>query len=563
MIYGYARVSTEEQSSIPTQIAHMQKWAGTEPFTPVEEKGSGKSTDRPQLQWILSKLKKGDTLMVYDTSRLARNTKDALEIISTLYKKECFLNVGGKNIDLTNPTDMLSFSVSASVDTFNREFQNLKSRDGIAAKKQSGDWVLRGDLFGWKTYKTRGQTKAEIDPIAAKYIKYIFEQYATGRAFNDLSKELESVVIPNWEHFHFTACNISRMVQKPIYMGYYTNKTQDWYRIKKISKHELQDMLVKSNIYEPIVSEELWWKCFDSYRTIKRTHTKQFEYRWSYYELSTIFRCPYCNTGWAHWYYKGKKEVLEKYKSLAHTCNEGLYRDFDKDALEMIVRVSLILTFLDHDEVECFFQNEREKAGIEKNEMETELANTEKMLADIKKKMDKLTDLAVEDLIDHDTLKERMGKLKEDASKLTSNKRALINAITQKEALIDDWYAELSKDVLDEYSNLSPTLRRDTLRKYLAHAYVRKEGFDIAYINGKSFMTDMWIKGKKILNPLVMIVSFKGNEQYKIKLSFQSQEVEILDEDYGDDATNLFFEKRNRHIEQEVNKCLKKMQQVE
>lgn len=559
MIHLYARVSTTDQgASLPVQLSHMKKWVGDEPYIEYEEKGSGKDTDRPVLQSILSNIKEGETLMVYDSSRLSRRTEDTLAIAKLLKDKGCFLNIGNRIIDLSNPVDKMSLSISASVDTFNREFQNLKSREGIEAKKSNGDWVLRGDLFGWKTYKTRGKTIADIDPTASKYIEYIFTQYSTGRSANSLATELENVIIPGWEHYRFTACNITRMLQKTIYMGFYTPEKVN---VLKLSRQQLEDMLIKSNIYEGIVSPELWWKCFESYRRIKRTHAKQFEYRWSFYELSTIFKCPYCNTGWAHHYFKGSKGVLEKYKSLVHRsdCPDPNWRDFDKDAMEMIVRTTLILTFLDHDEVECFFKDERDKVGIEKNELESELDGIEKMIAQNKKKMDKLTDLAMDDLIDRDTLKERMGKLKEETTKLMNSKSSLLTLIQQKDALMDDYYAELTTDVLDKYSHLEPTLRRELLQRYLTHAYVRNEGFEIEYLNGKRFITDMWEKKKKILNPLTMNVYFKGNEQYRLKLIFQpEQKVEIIDEDYGEEQTNLFFHKRNREVENRVTFWLEK-----
>lgn len=556
MVHCYARVSTTDQgASLPVQLSHMRKWVGDEPYIEYEEKGSGKDTDRPVLQSILSNIREGETLMVYDSSRLSRRTEDTLAIAKLLKDKGCFLNIGNRIIDLSNPVDKMSLSISASVDTFNREFQNLKSREGIDAKKANGDWVLRGDLFGWRTYKTRGRTIADIDPTAAKYIEYIFTQYSTGRSANSLATEMENIIIPGWEHYRFTACNITRMLQKTIYMGYLTPKKEN---VLKLSRQQLEDMLIKSNVYEGIVTPELWWKCFESYRRVKRTHSKQFEYRWSFYELSTIFRCPYCNAGFAHYYFKGKNRVIEKYKSLSHrsSCPDPCWRDFDKDAMEMIVRTALILTFLDHDEVECFFRDERDKVGIEKKEMESELEGIEKMIAQNRKKMEKLTDLAMDDLIDRDTLKERMGKLKDETTKLMNSKSSLLTIIQQKDALIDDYYAELTTDVLDKYSHLEPTLRRELLQRYISHAYVRNEGFEIEFLNGKRFTTDMWEKKKKILNPLTMNVFFKENEQYRLSLDFQKKCVMLID---PEEDTDGFFHKRNERMEKKVNDWLSKM----
>ena len=85
------------------------------------------------------------------------------------------------------------------------------------------------------------------------------------------------------------------------------------------------------------------------------------------------------------------------------------------------------------------------------------------------------------------------------------------------------------------------------------------ERYEIEFLNGKKFMTDMWEKKKKTLNPLTMTVSFNGEEQYRLKLIFQpEQRVEIMDEDHEDEGVNLFFHKRNREVENRVTFWLEK-----
>ena len=52
-----------------------------------EEKASGKSTNRPILKEMLQFVRDGDTLYIESFSRLARNTKDLLDIIEQLKKR--------------------------------------------------------------------------------------------------------------------------------------------------------------------------------------------------------------------------------------------------------------------------------------------------------------------------------------------------------------------------------------------------------------------------------------------------------------------------------------------
>ena len=65
MLFGYARVSTEDQN-LELQIDALLK-AGCERI--FKEKVSGKNTDRPELQKLLGQVRAGDTIMVWKLDR--------------------------------------------------------------------------------------------------------------------------------------------------------------------------------------------------------------------------------------------------------------------------------------------------------------------------------------------------------------------------------------------------------------------------------------------------------------------------------------------------------------
>ena len=77
MIIGYCRVSTDGQT-LDAQIAELKAAGATRIFS---EKRSGARTDRPQLRKALAALGKGDTLVVSRLDRLARSTRDLLNIL--------------------------------------------------------------------------------------------------------------------------------------------------------------------------------------------------------------------------------------------------------------------------------------------------------------------------------------------------------------------------------------------------------------------------------------------------------------------------------------------------
>ena len=100
MKVAYVRVSTEEQNEA-RQIEALKKHCIEKWFT---EKISGKSMDRPQLQAMLDYVREGDTVYIHDFSRLARSTRDLLEIVERLQAKGVHLVSNKENLDTGTPT---------------------------------------------------------------------------------------------------------------------------------------------------------------------------------------------------------------------------------------------------------------------------------------------------------------------------------------------------------------------------------------------------------------------------------------------------------------------------
>src|SRR5947208_9424485 len=82
--YGYARVSTDGQT-VAAQVAQLTNAGAAKVFS---ETASGAKTDRAQLGKVLKALQAGDTLMVTRLDRLARSTRDLLNILHTLGERQ-------------------------------------------------------------------------------------------------------------------------------------------------------------------------------------------------------------------------------------------------------------------------------------------------------------------------------------------------------------------------------------------------------------------------------------------------------------------------------------------
>lgn len=95
MIVGYVRVSTVEQNEA-RQIVTMEKYKVEKIYS---EKVSAKDTNREELKNMLDYVREGDTVVVHDFSRLARSTKDLLEIVELLNLKKVTLISAKENVD--------------------------------------------------------------------------------------------------------------------------------------------------------------------------------------------------------------------------------------------------------------------------------------------------------------------------------------------------------------------------------------------------------------------------------------------------------------------------------
>lgn len=98
---GYARVSTTDQK-LENQLEAL-KVAGADKI--YQEKFTGTTTERPEFTKLLQQLNPDDTLIVTKLDRFARNTREALDIIQDLFKREIKVNI--LNMGLIDNTPLL------------------------------------------------------------------------------------------------------------------------------------------------------------------------------------------------------------------------------------------------------------------------------------------------------------------------------------------------------------------------------------------------------------------------------------------------------------------------
>lgn len=134
--YGYGRVSTINQD-LEVQIQALQQEGCEEILT---EKFTGTTTERPIFNNLISQLNEGDTLVVTKLDRLARNTREGIEVIEKLFAKNVKVHV--LNVGLLENTTMGRFFLTTllAVAEMERNLIIERTQEGKAIAKQRADF---------------------------------------------------------------------------------------------------------------------------------------------------------------------------------------------------------------------------------------------------------------------------------------------------------------------------------------------------------------------------------------------------------------------------------------
>jgi DNA invertase Pin-like site-specific DNA recombinase len=133
--YGYARVSTNGQE-LSGQIAEL---TGAGCAKVYREKASGAKTDRPELARVLRQLERGDVLIVTRLDRLARSTRDLLNVLDAISKAgAAFRSLKDTWADTTTPHGKLMLTVLGGLAEFERSLIAARTDEGRKRAKARG-----------------------------------------------------------------------------------------------------------------------------------------------------------------------------------------------------------------------------------------------------------------------------------------------------------------------------------------------------------------------------------------------------------------------------------------
>ena len=135
MLYGYARVSTQEQETHAQTDALAKAGVG---FIFSEKRSGGSMAQRPQLEALLQTIGQGDTVVVYKLDRIARSLKDLLTIIERVESTGAQFRSLTESLDTSTPAGRMLFHMVGAFAEFERELIRERTRAGMEAAVKRG-----------------------------------------------------------------------------------------------------------------------------------------------------------------------------------------------------------------------------------------------------------------------------------------------------------------------------------------------------------------------------------------------------------------------------------------
>jgi len=134
MKFGYARVSTKDQN-LNLQIEALEK-AGCEKI--FNEKISGSTKNRPELDKMIAHLRKDDVLFIWRLDRLGRSLKNIIDLVLSLSEKGVVIKGISDGVDTSTSSGRLFLNIMASLAEYERELIKERTNAGLQSARARG-----------------------------------------------------------------------------------------------------------------------------------------------------------------------------------------------------------------------------------------------------------------------------------------------------------------------------------------------------------------------------------------------------------------------------------------
>ena len=135
--YFYIRVSSASQS-VQRQLDQAHSLGFSDDRIFVDDGLTGRNTNRPQLQKLLSIVSEGDSITCTELSRISRSTKDLLSLSDQLNSVGCDLVSLKESIDTKSPMGQFFFTLCCALNQLEVDLSAERAKEGREAAKRQG-----------------------------------------------------------------------------------------------------------------------------------------------------------------------------------------------------------------------------------------------------------------------------------------------------------------------------------------------------------------------------------------------------------------------------------------
>jgi len=445
-VAAYCRVSTmsdEQLDSFKSQVAYYSdaikknpEWENSGIY--ADEGITGTSDEkRPQFLKMIQDAMDGkiDIILVKSLSRFSRNTVDTLNYVRALKEKNVSVRFEEEKIDTLTQDGELMLTVLGSV--AQQEVQNTSDHVKRGLKMK----MIRGELIGFQSclgYDYDPVVKAiHVNEREAEIIKYIFKRYLEGAGTTVIARELT-------QHKMKTKSGDTRWFDSTI-LGIIKNEkykgdllmgktfTVDPISKRRLENHGESDKFYISDHHEAIVSEEDWEKANAILK--ERSYSRRVESDGTRsrvsrkYPFSSLMECGFCHStlGRKHWrngpnydidiwqclgYCKHGKAICPDAKGIPETALKGAF----VDAYNKLVgdKTDLVDDFITISEM-----------ALEKSDVGSRIEANDKLIAENKRKQERLADLYVRGAIKEEAYQKQFNTLVQEENRLAKENENL------------------------------------------------------------------------------------------------------------------------------------------
>lgn len=441
---SYSRVSTdsdEQKNSYESQrkyykelIESKDEWELVDIYADEAITGT-QVTKRTDFQRMINDAMNGklDMIITKSISRFARNTLDTLKYVRMLKEKNVAVFFEKENINTLTMNGELLLVILSSV--AQQESESIAGNVKIGLKMK----MSRGELIGFNKclgYDYDKETKTiSINEREAEIVRYIFDRYIHGAGCFVIAKELKNLGYANskgvvsWSEGGILGIIKNEKYKGDLLLG--KTFTVDPISHKRLANFGESEMYYVEENHEPIISKEIWEEAqrIRKSRYNKDNGTDKRRENSKKHAFSGILKCGCCDSTYIRrtWHSKSENEKL------VWTCTKkikyGKTKCADSESIsEDVLKKSFIQAYslVVHNNKEIIDNLIKVVDDVLKEENDLSVIKSKENKRDeIKKKIDKLLDLKLDNNIANEVYEEKINTFNSKLDKLNEELKEL------------------------------------------------------------------------------------------------------------------------------------------